>query len=40
MMKAFMRSLVPEAWQVPVKYRINAWRGQLEPELEILEYVV
>jgi FkbM family methyltransferase len=40
MIKTFLRSLVPEAWQVPVKYRINAWRGQLEPELEILEYVV
>ena len=39
-MKSFLRSLVPMALQVPVKYRVNRALGRMEPEVELLRYLV
>lgn len=39
-MKYFLRSLVPNSIQVPVKYIINKWRNQLEAELQLLPFLV
>ncbi|MGB7373482.1 FkbM family methyltransferase [Pontixanthobacter sp.] len=38
-MKYLLRSLVPASMQVPVKYMINKWRKQLEPEMELLPFL-
>lgn len=39
-LKAILRNLVPLRFQVPVKYRFNAFGGRLEPELEILRLLI
>lgn len=40
MLKQFLRDLTPAKLQVPVKYVINDWRGQLEKELQLLRWLV
>ena len=40
MLKQWLRELLPVTLQVPAKYVINAWRGQLEPELKLLRLLV
>lgn len=40
MLKQWLRDLVPAKLQVPVKYVINDWRGQLEKELQLLRWLV
>lgn len=40
MLKNRIRDLVPVSFQVPAKYFINAFRGQLEPELKLLRSLV
>jgi FkbM family methyltransferase len=39
-MKRFINSLVPDSIHVPIKYIMNRWRNQLEPELELLPLLV
>lgn len=39
-LKAIVRNLVPLRFQVPVKFRYNAFGGRLEPELAILRLLI
>ena len=39
-LKNFFRDLLPERYQVPVKYHYNRIKSRLEPELDLLRFLV
>lgn len=38
--KSVARNALPQRWQVPIKYWYSKARGDLEPEMELLEFLI